>query len=191
MLKQLADLTATSLHWTSTFVLESPNSNNQHIFAMLASASILLSVLPLLARGDPPQSASTTTHVVTVTRTTLATNSARSAQTPFSTIDGIAPPPAAAQVYFFPQTPLPAAPSATPLVMGYYPDWAGPAFPPEKVDFTRFDWVDFAFAIPNASFALTWDDAIGAPDLLHRLVGAAHLAGKHVKLSVGGWTGSA
>ncbi len=75
-------------------------------------------------------------------------------------------------------------------MMAYYPEWTAGAFPPEKVDFTRFDWIDFAFAVPTAGFALAWDGSDDAPDLLKRLVAAAHGSGKHVKLSVGGWTGS-
>ncbi|KAH9853558.1 glycoside hydrolase [Lenzites betulinus] len=74
--------------------------------------------------------------------------------------------------------------------MGYYPDWAGETFPPEKIDFTRFDWVDFAFAVPGAAFGLSWDGADDAPALLARVVALAHAAGKKVKLSVGGWDGS-
>jgi hypothetical protein len=77
-----------------------------------------------------------------------------------------------------------------PLVMAYYPDWASHSLPPEKIDFGRFDWIDFAFALPDQSFALTWDDPVNAPALLNRLVSSAHGAGKHVKLSIGGWTGS-
>ena len=80
--------------------------------------------------------------------------------------------------------------SPPPLVMAYYPDWAGDDFPPEKVDFRRFDWIDFAFAVPDPQFNLSWDGSDDAPDLLKRLVSNAHSAGKHVKLSVGGWTGS-
>jgi hypothetical protein len=90
--------------------------------------------------------------------------------------------------------PLPhvAGPTANehPLVMAYYPDWASYSLPPEKIDFGRFDWIDFAFALPDQSFALTWDDPLNAPALLQRLVTSAHDAGKFVKLSVGGWTGS-
>ena len=92
--------------------------------------------------------------------------------------------------------PPPTAPSTAPfpneraLVMGYYPDWASYSLPPEKIEFGRFDWIDFAFALPDQSFALTWDDPVNAPALLHRLVSAAHQAGTHVKLSIGGWTGS-
>ncbi|EIW62034.1 glycoside hydrolase [Trametes versicolor FP-101664 SS1] len=74
--------------------------------------------------------------------------------------------------------------------MAYYPDWAADAFPPEKIDFGRFDWVDFAFAVPGADFNLTWDGSDDAPDLLRRLVSRAHAKNKKVKLSVGGWTGS-
>jgi chitinase len=74
--------------------------------------------------------------------------------------------------------------------MAYYPDWAGPDFPPEKIDFTLFDWIDFAFAVPNEKFDLTWDDDEAAPMLLDRLVHAAHARGTKIKLSIGGWTGS-
>ncbi|KAJ6628768.1 glycoside hydrolase [Mycena sp. CBHHK59/15] len=74
--------------------------------------------------------------------------------------------------------------------MAYYPDWAGSSFPPETIDFTRFDWIDFAFALPTEDFTLTWDDPTGAPDLLRRLAKAAHADKKKVKLSVGGWAGS-
>ncbi|CDO71299.1 hypothetical protein BN946_scf184908.g56 [Trametes cinnabarina] len=84
----------------------------------------------------------------------------------------------------------PSASDGRPLLMAYYPDWVGKTFPPEKVDFGRFDWVDFAFAVPDAQANLTWDGSDDAPDLLRRLVARAHQAGKNVKLSVGGWTGS-
>ncbi|RXW24650.1 hypothetical protein EST38_g1252 [Candolleomyces aberdarensis] len=76
-----------------------------------------------------------------------------------------------------------------PLLMGYYPDWVGDDFPPENIDFSRYDWVDFAFAVPNSQFQLEWDDD-EAPRLLSRLIAAAHTAGTKVKLSIGGWTGS-
>ena len=72
---------------------------------------------------------------------------------------------------------------------GYYPDWSAWYLTPEQVDWARFDIIDFAFAIPTASGGLEftqWDSS----DLLHRLVKVAHAAGKRVKLSIGGWTGS-
>ncbi|GLB33930.1 putative glyco 18 [Lyophyllum shimeji] len=76
-----------------------------------------------------------------------------------------------------------------PLVMAYYPDWAGPSYPPENIDFSRFDWIDFAFALPTEAHDIAWDTG-EAPDLLRRLVAAGHAAGTKIKLSVGGWTGS-
>jgi hypothetical protein len=94
-----------------------------------------------------------------------------------------------AQTSFQEQDACPDA-SSKMLVMGYYPDWAYPAFPPEDIDFGRYDWIDFAFALPNASFALVWDDMNSGPELLTRLVAAAHAGGSKVKLSIGGWTGS-
>jgi len=72
---------------------------------------------------------------------------------------------------------------------GYYPDWSAWTLPPESVDWSKFDVVDFAFALPTADGRLefTQDDS---SDLLQRLVKGAHKKGKRVKLSIGGWTGS-
>lgn len=75
------------------------------------------------------------------------------------------------------------------LVMAYYPDWLGSTFPPAKIDFDRFHWLDFAFAVPDCDMTLKWDDP-GAPGLLTELVTAAHNTSTKVKLSIGGWTGS-
>ncbi|TFK92187.1 glycoside hydrolase family 18 protein [Polyporus arcularius HHB13444] len=74
--------------------------------------------------------------------------------------------------------------------MAYYPDWVSDDYPPDKIDFGRFDWIDFAFAVPDENFSLSWDGSDDAPATLRRLVQLAHARGKHVKLSVGGWTGS-
>jgi chitinase len=72
----------------------------------------------------------------------------------------------------------------------YYPDWSAWSLPPESLDWSKFDVVDFAFAIPTAdnNLQFTQDDS---SDLLKRLVSTGHAAGKKVKLSIGGWTGSA
>jgi hypothetical protein len=86
---------------------------------------------------------------------------------------------------FFP----PDAPTPSPMVMAYYPSWAAGQLPPENIDFSKLDWIDFAFALPTSDYSLTWDDA-SAPALLNRLVVAASLYPTKVKLSVGGWTGS-
>ncbi|WVR00132.1 hypothetical protein IAU59_007274 [Kwoniella sp. CBS 9459] len=75
------------------------------------------------------------------------------------------------------------------LMNAYYPDWSGWYLPPESVDWSRFDVIDFAFALPTAEFGLQFTQDNSA-DLLNRLVKLAHAAGKRVKLSVGGWTGS-
>jgi hypothetical protein len=90
-----------------------------------------------------------------------------------------------------PQDP-PSTPGAslTPLMMAYYPSWVSNVLLPEAIDLSRFDWIDFAFAVPNDSFALNWDGSDGAPDLLSRLVAVAHQHDKKVKLSLGGWDGS-
>ncbi|KDR83621.1 hypothetical protein GALMADRAFT_235912 [Galerina marginata CBS 339.88] len=76
------------------------------------------------------------------------------------------------------------------LVMGYYPDWVSSSFPPEKINFKWFDWIDFAFAVPSDDYTLLWDEPGGAPALLKRLIASAHSQGTKVKLSIGGWTGS-
>jgi chitinase len=72
----------------------------------------------------------------------------------------------------------------------YYPDWASWHLSPESVDWSKYDVIDFAFALPTAEGGLrfTQDDS---SDLLRRLVQTGHAARKRVKLSIGGWTGSA
>jgi hypothetical protein len=77
----------------------------------------------------------------------------------------------------------------TPLIMGYYPVWRADVLPPENIDFSHVDWIDFAFAMPNEAAGLDWDGS-EAPGILMRLVDVAHQHGKKVKLSVGGWGGS-
>lgn len=81
-------------------------------------------------------------------------------------------------------------PAMTPMVMGYYPDWAGNSLPPEKIDFSKYGCVDFAFAEPGSDQGLLWDDEERSPELLQRLTTAAHEQGSKVKLSLGGWGGS-
>ncbi|KAG8983847.1 hypothetical protein FRB90_005699, partial [Tulasnella sp. 427] len=116
----------------------------------------------------------TTTVLATITSTSTKTTKSKktsSAATSSSTSTSAQTSPTAGQ----------------PFVAAYYPDWT--TMTPEKIDFDRFDWIDFAFAVPNSKFvpAFTGDNS---EDLLQRLVTAAHNAGKKVKLSVGGWTGS-
>ncbi|WVQ84655.1 hypothetical protein IAT38_006810 [Cryptococcus sp. DSM 104549] len=76
------------------------------------------------------------------------------------------------------------------LMLGYYPDWSATTLSPESVDWSRYDMLDFAFAVPASDGSLTWTQDDSA-DILNRLVSTGHAAGKRVKLSIGGWTGSA
>lgn len=94
------------------------------------------------------------------------------------------------------------------VVAAYYADWAAAQLPPEAIDWSRFNWIDFgesregekakrrsltrpsaAFAVPDENFDLVFTQG-NSEDLLHRLVAAGHAQGRSVKLSVGGWTGS-
>lgn len=75
------------------------------------------------------------------------------------------------------------------IVAGYYPDWSVWTFPPSNLDFKRLDVVDFAFAIVNAQYGLEFTQ-YNSEDTLNWLVSVAHAAGKKVRLSIGGWTGS-
>ncbi|KAL0574085.1 hypothetical protein V5O48_007870 [Marasmius crinis-equi] len=72
----------------------------------------------------------------------------------------------------------------------YYPDWSADSNPPEKIDFSKFDVIFFAFAIPNQSSGLNWDP--DSQNILRRLVSGARNSGKgtRIVLSVGGWGGS-
>ncbi|KAF7296006.1 Glycoside hydrolase family 18 protein [Mycena kentingensis (nom. inval.)] len=81
--------------------------------------------------------------------------------------------------------------AAKPLAAAYYPSWTMYTHTPEKLDYSKFDVLFFAFAIPDTSAKLTWD--ADAPAFLKQLVSSAKKSGKGTKvvLSVGGWTGSA
>ncbi|KAN0062352.1 hypothetical protein ACQY0O_005234 [Thecaphora frezii] len=75
------------------------------------------------------------------------------------------------------------------VMAGYWPDWTSSSLPPEKIDFTKFDFINYAFALPTRDFNLDFptDNTRG---LLRRLVKAAHAGGTKVVLSIGGWGGS-
>ena len=75
-----------------------------------------------------------------------------------------------------------------PLVSAYYPDWVSATLPPENIDMTRFDWIDFAFVIPDQKFRLAFDDPSSSPDILKRLVSAVRAKSTKAKISVGSWT---
>lgn len=73
---------------------------------------------------------------------------------------------------------------------GYWADWTSTKLPPESVDWSKFDVVNYAFAEPDASGVLQFSQSNGG-DLITRLTNSAHTHGKRVVLSIGGWTGSA
>jgi len=106
-----------------------------------------------------------------------------------SDVASVSPEPESPTVVH-PYIPQDQSNSSMPLVMAYYPAWVADTFPPERVNFSLFDWIDFAFAVPNANYSLDWDGSERAPDTLMRLVDVAHQRGTKVKLSVGGWSGS-
>jgi chitinase len=174
---------------------------------MLSLSSVLsLLLLPLLARGAP----ATLSHSGSLHPGHLDSGQALLATMPPNTTsppghNSTGGPPnttlsaSSGSIVLFPASgPLSPSPSpqvssttngVKPLVMAYYPDWAGPSFGPEKINYALYDWIDFAFAIPDASFRVTWDSP-GSTLTLQRLVQSAHEKGAKVKLSIGGWTGS-
>ncbi|CAD6934026.1 unnamed protein product, partial [Tilletia controversa] len=78
--------------------------------------------------------------------------------------------------------------AAQPLLTGYWADWTAADLPPESIDMTRFDIINFSFGIPTPSFDVTFNSAQSTV-LLQRLVAAALKAktGTRVVLSIGGW----
>lgn len=159
---------------------------------MLSTATLTFSLIPLLSHCVPLLDADKAgledNNFVTQTQfvaasATPAPHSIPPDAFPTRPAASGSPQPAPSQPQAAASVPAPVAP----LIMAYYPDWA--SFAPEKIDFKRFDWIDFAFAVPDRNFNLGWDDP-KAPDMLHRLVSTAHAGGKKVKLSVGGWSGS-
>ncbi|KAI0336889.1 glycoside hydrolase [Trametopsis cervina] len=82
------------------------------------------------------------------------------------------------------------AAAASPIAAAYYPDWSADSWPPESLDYSKFDILFFAFATPNSSSGISYDS--GSTSILQRLSTAAHNSGKGTKvvLSIGGWGGS-
>ncbi|KAF9523268.1 glycoside hydrolase family 18 protein [Crepidotus variabilis] len=77
-----------------------------------------------------------------------------------------------------------------PIAASYYPSWALWTYPPERIDFSKFDVLFFAFVTPTGTAGISWGD--GTEEALKRLVSAARRSGHPTKivLSVGGWGGS-
>lgn len=71
------------------------------------------------------------------------------------------------------------------IMGGYWPNWVSSELPPESIDWTKYDIMCYAFAVPGSDASLTiesWDAS-----LLKRMVTSAHAKNKKVLLSLGGW----
>lgn len=159
---------------------------------MLSSAIIILALAPSFIYcapqlyTSPAAQVATDSTLISIASSTTSTSPSSSAVPPPVTTQEpqIVPMSSSSETVF----DLP--PVEQPLVMAYYPDWVSATYPPEKIDFKRFHIIDFAFAVLDKNFNITWDDPDMGPALLRRLVTAAHAEGCKVKLSIGGWSGS-
>ncbi|KAF9033207.1 glycoside hydrolase superfamily [Panaeolus papilionaceus] len=77
-----------------------------------------------------------------------------------------------------------------PIAGSYCPSWSKGIVPPNKIDFSKFDVIFYAFACPTQDGRLKWEDSGEAT--LKELVKSARTSGHPAKivLSVGGWGGS-
>ncbi|KAG6853846.1 hypothetical protein C0991_000840 [Blastosporella zonata] len=66
------------------------------------------------------------------------------------------------------------------IAASYYVDWAADSFPPESLNFSKFDILFFAFATASSSFTLAFDS--GSQAILKRLATAAHKSGFGTKV---------
>jgi chitinase len=73
---------------------------------------------------------------------------------------------------------------------GYWADWTAGTLPPESIDFSKFDFINYAFGTPNSDATITFSSGTYSESLLKRLVTAAHNANSKVVLSLGGWGNS-
>ncbi|KAJ1021904.1 hypothetical protein NDA16_003666 [Ustilago loliicola] len=72
---------------------------------------------------------------------------------------------------------------------GYWSDWSSSSFPATSIDFSKFDIVNYAFAIPTSNFDLSIPtDPSG--NLLRGFVKACKAGDTKALLSIGGWGGS-
>ena len=74
-----------------------------------------------------------------------------------------------------------------PFTMAYYPSWI--TMDLSTVDFTPYDWIDFAFAVPTEDFGLAWNEQQHEATV-KQIVAKAHQGETKVKISIGGWSGS-
>ncbi|GAA6001318.1 glycoside hydrolase family 18 protein [Rhodotorula paludigena] len=85
------------------------------------------------------------------------------------------------------------APSATAtshgmLAAGYYPYWVEDTMPPEDVDWSLYDIINYSFALPTSDYSVDIPDWVVGN--LQRTVRLAHAVGTKVVIAVGGWSDS-
>lgn len=79
--------------------------------------------------------------------------------------------------------------STNKIMAGYWSDWSSSSFPATSIDYSKFDIVNYAFAIPTANFDLSIPtDPSG--NLLRGFVKACKAGNTKALLSIGGWGGS-
>ncbi|CBQ71457.1 related to Chitinase [Sporisorium reilianum SRZ2] len=79
--------------------------------------------------------------------------------------------------------------STNKTMAAYWPDWTASTLPPTSIDFSKFDILNYAFALPTADFSLSIPtDPSGGT--LRRFVQACKAGDTKAVLSLGGWGGS-
>lgn len=78
-------------------------------------------------------------------------------------------------------------------VVGYYCDWLRDGFPPNKIEYSKYSVINFAFFEPKTNGDIAEGDPGSDPVLLNGTNGLISLAHKNnvkVMVSIGGWTWS-
>lgn len=75
-----------------------------------------------------------------------------------------------------------ASETTAPMVLGYYPSWAGATVAPAKMDFSALTHICHAFILPNANGSLRTEGNMPSRELCD----AAHAMGARVLISLGG-----
>ncbi|KAK4056512.1 hypothetical protein OIO90_002359 [Microbotryomycetes sp. JL221] len=72
---------------------------------------------------------------------------------------------------------------------GYYADWTYEDLPVDKIDYDRYDLINFSFAVPTSTYDVEF---IGwnSDQLLRQLVSNAHARNTKVLIAIGGWSSS-
>ncbi|CDZ96766.1 glycoside hydrolase [Phaffia rhodozyma] len=150
-----------------------------------AAATTTITVEATVTQTVYWQAAASTTAISTGTKVSLNAAATALAKTTSTTTTAKASSATAAAT----STSTVGTGSSKPIVAAYYPDWV--SMTPEQIDWTKVDWIDFgkSFAVVDSDLNIVFTDS-SSTGLLTRAVKAGHAAGKKVKLSIGGWSGS-